>query len=389
MKLFEVDNSRRERKFIKVGHEINREQSAWIRPLDQDIKGVFDPEKNKTFRFGRAIRWILVDDQGRPIGRIAAYVNERTAKKDNKQPTGGIGFFDCVNDQQAANALFDRARIWLEEQGMEAMDGPINFGDRNTWWGLLIDGFEFEPNYQTNYNPPYYRELFEKYGFQIYFKQFTFTRKVADPITPKLKSKAEMIAKDPAYTFRHMRKKNLDKYAEDFRKVYNAAWAKHTGVAEMTRIQSESIMKKLKPIMDEKIIWFGYYHDEPVAFYVNIPEINQVFKYLNGRFDWLGKLKFLWYKQMRPNRKMLGVVFGIAPAHQGKGVDGAIVESIRKLVHGDYKKYVDLELNWIGDFNPRMIRVAEQVGVEISKTHATYRYLFDRSQPFERMPINH
>jgi len=361
--------------------------TPWIRPLDKDIEGIFDPKVNKTWRDGEAIRWLLRDGQGKVIGRIAAFTNKKTAEKDNAQATGGVGFFECINDQSAANLLFDTGKKWLQERGMEAMDGPINFGDRNAWWGLLVDGFHLEPNYQCNYNPPYYQALFETYGFQVYYKQFTFSRNTYDPLDPRLLEKAMVIRQNPDYSFRHIKKKEVEKNAEAFRKVYNAAWANHSGVPEMNQIQAVNVIRKMVPIMDEKIIWFGYYKGEPIAFYVNLPEINQVFKYVNGKLNLIGKLKFLYHQWRKTNQKMLGIVFGLAPEHQGKGVDGALIEATRVMVQEEYKRYPYLELNWIGDFNPKMIRVAEQVGGDISKTHHTYRLLFDETAVFERMPI--
>ncbi len=386
MEVIQVNSPKHSKQFIQVAIDINKNEPAWIRPLDKDINNVFDPSKNKTFKYGECSRWLLMDGQ-QVVGRIAAFTNERTALKNNDQPTGGMGFFECINDQEAANLLFDTAKAWLEDKGMEAMDGPINFGDRDRWWGLLIDGFDIEPNYQCNYNPPYYQELFENYGFQVYYKQFTFIRNTFDPFHPRIMAKSDLLNQDPDYSFEHMRIKNLAKYAEDFRLVYNKAWASHEGVAEMTKEQSEGIMKQMKPIIDEKIIWFAYYKGEPVAFYINLPEVNQIFKHVNGKLDWPGKLKFVWHKWRRTNKKMMGLVFGVAPDHQGKGLDGALVMATAQMVQKDYRRYPILEMNWIGDFNRKMIVVVKQVGGEVGKTHHTYRYLFDRSKPFERMPI--
>ena len=139
--------------------------------------------------------------------------------------------------------------------------------------------------------------------------------------------------------------------------------------------------------MDEKIMWFGYHKDQPVGFYINLPELNQVFKYVNGKLNLWGKLIFLYHKFRKTNKKMLGIVFGISPDHQGKGVDGALIMAIREMVQEKYKRYPQLEMNWIGDFNPKMIRVVEQVGGDVVKVHHTYRYLFDQTIPFKRMPI--
>ncbi len=387
MHIIEVKDKKAVKDFLQFPIQLYKNEPNWICPLDKDINGVFNPEKNKTFRNGSCIRWVLHDDNGAILGRIAAFINKKTMNKDNDQPTGGIGFFECVNNQKAADLLFDTGKDWLKDQGMEAMDGPINFGDRDAWWGLLVHGFDIEPNYQCNYHFPYYRQLFENYGFQTYFKQFTFGRNTYDPLSPKLQHKADLANQDPNYSFRHIEKRKLAKYAEDFRTVYNDAWARHPGVPKMSSLQAKQIVKNMKPIMDEKIMWFGYYKDEPVGFYINLPEVNQVFKYVKGKLNLWGKLVFLYFKLTKKNKKMLGLVFGISPRHQGKGVDGALIMATRVMVQEKYKRYPKLEMNWIGDFNPKMIRVVEQVGGDIVKTHHTYRYLFDRTKPFERMKI--
>ncbi len=386
MQLIEVTTQQDKLDFIKLAIKIYKNHPNWIRPLDKDIEAFFDKKLNKTFRNGECTRWIIKNDKGEALGRIAAFVNKKTAKK-NKQPTGGLGMFECIDDQKVAFELFDQAKVWLQERGMEAMDGPINFGDRDKWWGLLIEGYDKEPNYNCNYNPPYYKDLFEAYGFQVYFNQLTYARKMRDPFDPKIMAKAEKVKEDPDYHFEHLKKNNIAKYTEDFRNIYNEAWARHAGVAKMTSLQAKAAMKKMKPIMDEKIIWYGYYKNEPVAFYIMLPEVNQIFKYVNGKLDWIGKLKFVYHKWRKSCNKALGLVFGVVPKHQGKGVEGALIMAAAQMVQVDYARYDNLEMNWIGDFNPKMIRVVEQVGGYVGKKHATYRKLFDENQPFERAPM--
>ena len=163
MNLIEVTDSKTAKEFLMLPVRLYKNSKNWIRPLDKDINNVFDPKTNKYFRNGELIRWILKDDQQKTIGRVAAFINKKTVTKDNDQPTGGIGFFECIKDKEAAFMLFDACKNWLKEREIEAMDGPINFGDRDKWWGLLVKGFEIDPNYNCNYNFPYYQELFEEY----------------------------------------------------------------------------------------------------------------------------------------------------------------------------------------------------------------------------------
>src|SRR5690606_27991651 len=170
MQIIPVIHDAEKAAFLKVPLEIYRNFPNWIQPLDKDILQVFDPEKNKAFRSGKPMRWILKDQQGKLIGRIAAFTNSKYKNKGDDVPVGGMGFFECINDQAAANLLFDTAKQWLQQEGKEAMDGPINFGERDRWWGLVTKGYQ-EPLYGMNFNPPYYVELFEQYGFKVFFEQ--------------------------------------------------------------------------------------------------------------------------------------------------------------------------------------------------------------------------
>jgi GNAT superfamily N-acetyltransferase len=387
MHIKEVLTKADKKEFLQLPVRLYKNTPTWIRPLDADVEGVFDSKKNKTFNHGECIRWILINDQGQVIGRVAAFVNQKTANKGNDQPTGGIGFFDCIEDRQAAFMLFDQCKSWLQGKGMEAMDGPINFGNRDRWWGLLIEGFDREPNYQCNYNFPYYQKYFEDYGFQVYFYQLTFGRPIQGPIDSRLLEKSLLVEKDPHYRFGYVKKSDWGKLPEMVRTVYNKAWAKRGEIPELTEAQARHLIKQMKPIMDERLLWFAYYKDEPIGFFLSLPEVNQVFKHVNGKLDLLGKLKFVWHKMMKTNKKAFGILFGLAPEHQGKGVDGAIIENFRKFAHGGGISYTYYEMNWIGDFNPKMIRVVEQINAPVVKKHATYRKLFDETKPFKRMPI--
>jgi hypothetical protein len=388
MELVEVRDKRSEENFIHFPVQLYKSEEAWIRPLDKDIKAIFDPEKNKNYRNGEAIRWVLKNDNGQVIGRIAAFFIKKVSEAQ-EQPTGGVGFFECINDQKAAFMLFEAGKKWLEERGMEAMDGPINFGDRNNWWGLLVDGYT-EPNYQMPYNFAYYEALFEAYGFKEYFKQFTYKRPVGKEVgfDDRFYQKANATLNDPDYEFRHITKSEFKKSHLYFLKVYNEAWAGHSGVKAMTEAQALNTFKQLKPIADVQLIWFAFYKGEPVAFFISIPELNQLYKHLNGQWNLWAKLKFLYMLKTGACKKALGIVFGVVPNHQKKGVEGGLVVSyVNKMAWKEGFPYKDIEMNWIGDFNPKMMRVVEQIGGEIAKTHITYRKLFDETKEFKRAPL--
>lgn len=387
MTITEVKTNKNQKEFIRVATIIYKNETKWIRPLDKDIESVFNANTNKSFRKGEVIRWVLKKDD-KLIGRIAAFYIKSNKVEKNNLKVGGCGFFECIDNQKAANLLFDSAKEWLDKKGYNSMDGPINFGERDKWWGCLIKGFEIEANYLQNYGKKYYKNLFENYGFKILFKQLTFLKKIRTPLSEKLTYKANKALKDPHYNFRTLEKNNINKYINDFTQIYNDAWSKYPGVSPLKLSQAKSLFSQLKPILDEKILWFAYHKDDPVGFFISIPEMNQIFKYVNGKFGIFGKIKTFYHLKIKKScKKMVGIVFGIVPKHQGKGVDGALIMASKETIQ-EKLPYTDLELNWIPDFNKNMIRVAEQVQVTLGKIHHTYRYNFDRSIPVERIGGN-
>ncbi|MEI6816541.1 MAG: hypothetical protein WCL14_08010 [Bacteroidota bacterium] len=384
MNLQEVKTAKDAEAFLKAPLAIYKNDAFWVRPMDNDVNAVFDVKKNKYFRHGEAIRWILTDDSGKCIGRVAAFINQKSAKTF-EQPTGGMGFFECINDKKAAFILFDACHKWLQERGMEAMDGPINFGEKDRWWGLMIDGYS-EPTYCMNYNLPYYKDLFDAYGFKTYYEQYCYHLPVNCVIPEKYQEKADRIKQNPAYTCEHIRKNELEKYTQDFLTIYNKAWGKHAGFKEMELPQAKAIMRSIKPIMEENLLWFTYYNGEPIGFFIMLPELNKIIRHLNGKMNNWGKLKFLWYRWRGVCDKTFGVIFGIIPEHQGKGVEGFIIMSAAAVIQKE-NRYKDLEMTWIGDFNPKMIHLVESLGATRCKTYATMRKLFDENKPFARAEI--
>ncbi|MGH2642838.1 MAG: hypothetical protein ACRDE2_02725, partial [Chitinophagaceae bacterium] len=375
------------RQFLEVPVFIQQNNPEWIRPLDKDVEEVFDPEKNKLFRQkdNECERWLLQDDHGKTIGRIAAFVNRKYKNIGDDQPTGGIGFFECIDDQTAADFMLDYAKHWLQKHGMEAMDGPINFGERDRWWGLVVEGFH-EPLYCMNYNPPYYQQLFENYGFQLFFNQVCFAMSVQEPVEKKFYERHAAFASNPDFHSEYIRKNNLDKYAQDFCTVYNKAWAGHGGNKTLELRQAKKIMQAMKPVIDEHIVWFIYHKEEPIGCWLNLPDLNQWFKHLNGKFGLFQKLKFLWIKKFGKCNRFVGLVFGIVPEFQGTGVDAYIIIEAAKIIQPE-ARYDYYEMQWIGDFNPKMINIAEKLGTYHSRRLVTYRYLFDRNKEFKRHPV--
>jgi GNAT superfamily N-acetyltransferase len=386
--LEEVSSKSLVREFLDLPARIYRGNRNWVCPLESDVESVFDPARNKKFADGEAIRWVARDAGGRVVGRIAAFHNRQDAALE-ELPTGGCGFFEAEDDQDLADLLFDAARDWLSARGMEAMDGPVNFGSRDAWWGLLVDGFEFQPLYANPYNPSYYIRLFENYGFRNYFNQYTYNRKVdAGLFSQSVYDRVKRLEESPGYRFDHIEIKDLPQVAEDFRMVYNKAWVHHSGVKPMEQADADKLMKTLKPIIDPRLIYFAWFNDEPIGFFIMVPDLNRVIGRFGGRLGLVNKIR-LWFSLKFTHRadRIFAIIFGVVPEFHGKGVESGMMHCFeREALKGDLP-YKSMELAWVGDFNPIMMRMVENyVCATRHKIHVTYRYLFDREREFHRAP---
>jgi hypothetical protein len=385
MQIIEVKEKKEINDFHQVPFLIYKDFKNWIPHLKQDIEKVFDPTKNKAFRGGEAKRWILKDGNGKLIGRIAAFVDPKYYKSF-KQPTGGLGFFECINNREAAFLLLGTAKKYLLTKGMKAIDGPINFGEKNEYWGLLVQNFEYPPTYQVNFNPPYYQQFFEEFGFKVYYEQYLFWRDLKRDADEVFQRKANVLWKDPKFKVTNVKGYSDEQLAKYFLAVYNDAWGKHEGFKAMKYEQALKIMKAMKPVKDVRITLFAFYDEKPIAFYINLPELNQIFKHVNGNLNLWGKLKFLFYKKFVGSTTMYGVVFGVVPEYQGQGVEGALLKFGGINIIG-HTPYTDTIITWIGDFNVKMLKICKNLNASLLRKLFTYRLILDENIPFERAPF--
>lgn len=388
MHLVEVITSGDKKEFHDFPKRLYKNDPSWVCPLDDVIESIFDPVKNHAFRNGEAIRWLLRNNNNTTVGRVAAFI-DRIRSAANSQPTGGLGFFEVIEDRDAAFTLLDTAREWLASRGMEAMDGPINFGENDNNWGLLVDGF-MPQSFGMPYNKKYYRDYFEQYGFRNYFEQYSFHRAVRNPdgnivtFPDRIMKIADWISKRPGFTFRHFEVKNRRKYIMDICEIYNSTWTylKDDFTPLDPDILEESFMK-IQPVIDEEIIWFSYFKDRPVGFFILLPDLNQILRHFKGNLNLINKIRLLYYKGNHEMTRMRAVVGGVEHSHQNSGIESAIFLQLYQV----FKKkpwYKELELSWVGDYNPKMLAIYEAIGAQKAKTHITYRYMINDKLPFLR-----
>jgi GNAT superfamily N-acetyltransferase len=388
MQLTEVITKYEKKEFLNFPKRLYKGDPFWVCQLDSVIDSVFDPLRNHTFEHGEAIRWLLKDERDNTIGRIAAFI-DRVRSAANNQPTGGVGFFEVIENREAAFFLFNTAKEWLAARGMEAMDGPINFGENDNNWGLLVDGF-MQPGFGMPYNKKYYRSFFEEYGFKNYFEQYSYHRDVRGPdnviveFPERIKKIAGWLSKRPGYSFQHFEIRNKEKYVKDIVDIYNSTWSVFK--EDFTPLDPaflEESLEKSKPILDEELIWFAYFNDRPIAFFILFPDLNQILRHLDGRLHIWNIMRFVYYKLTHEISRMRAIVGGVHPSYQNSGVESAIFLQLYQV----FKKkpwFKELELSWVGDYNPKMIAIYEALGAKKAKTHFTYRYFINKELPFKR-----
>ncbi|MCW8400348.1 hypothetical protein OQJ26_16325 [Legionella sp. PATHC038] len=387
-KLARVQTTKDAKDFIRVNVKINKNNADYIRPLNKDIDDVFDPQRNNTFRHGWIQRWILRDTRGELVGRIAAFINLQYQVIAGNYLVGGIGFFDCIYDHQAAKILFDAAKDWLQFQGIEAMDGPINFGEQDRWWGLLVEGFQ-NPPYLMNYNLPYYQELFEAYGFQEFYHQLGYSIALdtsLEPIWHKINSEYE---NNPDFSIQQIDTNNFKKCSYDFTKML---YVDKLDLGLNGPVESDLVIDMLRKMLlfgNNPLVLLAQYQQRPIAALFSIPDLNQLIKYLNGKFGIVQIVKLFCLKHFKPCNKIMGLIYAIIPEFQKTGITVYLtIELLKKINKSPKFRYTEYEMKWIGEVNHKMHQQMENIGLmHKNRVLTTYRYLFDKSKTLKSSPL--
>ncbi len=382
MHIVPVHTKKEEKAFLDFPRKLYRNDPNYVIQFDREIRSAFDRKINPYFKHGDAVRWIAMNERDETVGRIAAFYDTNKDEADYVR-SGGCGYFESVNDQQVAFLLFDAAKEWLLQNGYEAMTGPINFGENDNNWGCLVQGF-MPQGLGMTYNLPYYKELFESYGFRLYYRQLAFHLDIVKPFPERFWKIAEWINKRQGFTYKYYDPQQTSRFADDLVSIYNQAWSKLR--KDFTPLDPASLydgLRKIKMILDPEMIWFAYHDDEPIAFFMFLPDANQIFRHLNGKLHLINKLRFLYYKKRKTITRARGTVAGVIPKFQNSGVESGIFFKLRDVMNRK-PQYKEFELSWVGDFNPKMISLYQNTGAVHTKTHHTYRYLFDPDRPYQR-----
>lgn len=352
--------------FIKFPWKIYKDDPNWVPPLLMDKKKIMNREKNPFFQHAEA-EYFLAERDGELVGRIGAIKNDLHNKYHNDN-VGFFGFFECINDQQVANKLFDTAKDWLKAKGFSQMRGPAN-PSSNDEYAMLLEGFDDPPRLLMTYNPKYYLDLCENYGLKKAKDLYAYkleNKKVMS--SDKLKRVAEIARKRSGINVTQLDMKNFDKELEKVKYVYNKAWAPNWGFIPMTDAELDAMAKDLKPLVEPSLVLFGEINGELVGFALVMLDYNYIFKQINGRLLPFGFLKLFTEKKKIKWSRI--ITLGLVPEFQKKGLDAVFYWEIVNRAH---KIGIDLgEASWILEDNEMMNRGAEVMNGEIYKKYRVY-----------------
>lgn len=373
-----VETKRHADDFFELPFRIYEDYPNWMPPFRFEMENIFDPLKNNFFKIGECERY-LVRNEKRVVGRFAVM---NTPERDRVlEPTmGGIGFIEMEEDPNLAHAIIDFARQWHRDRGYRAMRGPINFGENDTYWGLLVENYD-EPNiYGMLYHPPYYKKLLEQTGAKKMDDHWSYKRYFDEPIPERMVNITNRIENRSGVELRPIDRKNLYRDAEYIRQIYNDAWSDQDIAerAEMfTELTEETVLrmvKKLKPIMIPESVLLAFVNGEPASFIVCIPDLNEVSKETGGRLKWWHYPKLLWFK--RRAKRLRTLVFGTRPKFRKLGLEALTFTRGLQLTHEAAPNLEYLEGAWVSEKNWLMQRSLEALGCHHHKTHRTYKWVF-------------
>ncbi|MDX1942745.1 MAG: hypothetical protein SFU99_19435 [Saprospiraceae bacterium] len=380
MKLLEVNNRRTWRIFHQVLKTVYSHTPQYIFPLEKEIENVFDPASNKAFEKGEAKCFVLLNDRSKPVGRIAAFI-DHARNEGQPHKAGGIGYFECINDEDCADALFKAAEDYLKSKGVEIIDGPINFGERDKFWGLLVKGQEFPPLYQENYHPHYYETFFLEHNYKPFEQILTYKGATKEIPFERLASVAKRLKERQPVDVKPLDFGNLEPFAHDFSEVYNASFRAFAHFKPISPAQVMKMMEQAKPIADPQISCIAYFEGHPAGFMALYPDVNPYLKHAKGKLNLWTIPIFLWKKNRAKTRIAKGMGFGIHPDYQSKGIFALLMDYLS--TERNVRVYPYMCLAGIRTHNHEIRSLYAKLNVEIDRVHVTYRKYLNPAIPYE------
>ncbi|MGB7911059.1 MAG: hypothetical protein WCF59_02415 [Desulfobaccales bacterium] len=353
--------------FIDLPWEIYAGYPKWVPPLKKDVRRLLDPRRHPFWEFSER-RLFLARRGSKTVGRIAGII-DRHYNELHSEKMGIWGFFECIDDPEAAAALFAAAETWVRQQGMDFIRGPLN-PSLNYEAGLLIEGFDYPPVLGMTYNPPYYPRLVESCGFIKEKDLLAYLIEAPFQVPEWMDQLAERLAHKKGVRIRAFRPKDQDSEFLLIREIYNDSWSDNWGFVPISDNEIRDIQKEMMKFADPDLAFFIYFEEEPVAVCVVLPDLNPLLKRLNGRVGLLGLLKLLRYRG--EIRGLRGFIFGVKEQYRQLGFPMLATYHLNEIVRKK-GKYHYMEMGWCLEDNESINVLIEEAGVKTHKRYRLYR----------------
>lgn len=362
-----VQDSRVLGQFIDFPYSLYRDYPHWVPPLRIAMQEMFNPRKHAFLKHG-TIESFLARRDGKVVGRVSAIIDPNHNKFHEEQ-AGFFGFFECVDDQAVATALLEAARTRLRERGAKVIRGPLN-PSTNYECGLLVDGFDSDPQIMMTYNPPYYGRLIEGAGLTKAKDLFAYWARVNEVNGAKAERVSQRAIKANQMTIRPIRMNDFDRDVASVFEVYNSAWERNWGFVPMTKDEFLAMAKEMKMMLDPGLVLLGETPKGLGGFALALPDANEAIKYAKGRLFPFGLLKILYHKRTIRNLRVLAL--GVREEYRTVAIAaGLYAELIR---HARQKGYEGCEFSWVLEDNVLMNRSIEALGAKHYKTYRIYEW---------------
>ncbi len=352
--------------FLRLPWSLYQDDPYWVPPLLAFQRRFLNPAYGHFFEIGEA-QLFLAYRRGRPVGRVSAHLNHRYEHYQDGI-TGFFGFFECVQDLEVAQALFEAAAQWLRGHGKQRLLGPLNFTIYDEL-GLLVEGFDTLPAVFQTYNPPYYLDLLESLGFRKAFDWYALClteRHRRIDVTTMEKRLDNLLARQSLVltSYRH---EEIQKRAEEAFELFNEAWAPNWGHVPATRKQFDTFMKDIRPLLRPGLVNLLLHEDRLVGFSISIPDLNPLVQEFNGRLTLWGKMRLLYAARFAPLHKVRGLMVGISQPYQHRKLHHAmIMRTYLYLVKHTPCTFYDFSL--IPENLPHWLKTLESFGARRYKT---------------------
>ena len=355
--------------FLDVPTKVYQNYPNWVPPIRSSIAKQLAPDSPFT-EYGQFQQFIAVDsDSGAPLGRIVAAINQRLIEQEAKN-IGLFGYFECVEDFEVTQGLLETACQWLRDRGMIAVRGPINLSTHNSCF-FLVDSFDSPPIMMMPYNPPYYPQFMEQAGWQRAKDAYAYDFPLDSSLSAKF-AKGYRIACKSGITFRpiHTKGEGFEQDCRSLYQLFTTAFANNWSSTPRTEEEFLEEARDLQQLVDPDIFPVAEDNGKMIGFWMGLPDYNIALKHVNGKLNWLGILKFLWYRRQIDQGRVIAIAS--LPEYRRKMVPLALIYLGMQGGIQKGKPYKRAELSWVWEDNYPSRKLIETAGGKIYKTYRIY-----------------